>query len=388
MNALTSNGAHGKPLRLDLPSLNSPAGETWTLRLDPEILTLARPSMRVVLKLHRDEVARYLRFTHHLLWGRIVAFVLIQGAKKYSFRCTREQQRVLLGWLPEITSSYLTRQAQLACIGVALFGVLHFLISRSLFWVCGAWLILAALLGLILPTRKTFLVNGVLLIMAGLWDLSTGSPMDFRPWSVPPEDRIIPVLAGSLVLMWGIQQISMLGPNHLLRVVRAARDERLSFLPQESGTVRWIGRLNIVATLLFGAYVFAMLLSISLNAGKYAGAGRPPSLEPLVRDCIIFGVLTLLTSFSAIRFLIRKFPAYAEAKVSGQLLVSVAVLSLWGFVSNVNHAQPSTLLNGAVTADPLVFTRPYVWGSLILCVLGFNRWFTHAADRELEEQRD
>jgi hypothetical protein len=79
---------------------------------------------------------------------------------------------------------------------------------------------------------------------------------------------------------------------------------------------------------------------------------------------------------------------YAEAKVSGQLLVSVAVLSLWGFISNVDLAQPGTFLNGAVTADPLVFTRPYVWGSLILCVLGFNRWFTHAADRELEEQRD
>ena len=135
MNALTSNGAHRTLLRLDLLSLNSPAGETWTLRLESEILTLTRSGNRVVLKLHRAEVARYLRFTHDPLRGRVVTFVLIQGAKKYSFRCTREQQRVLLGWLPEITSSYLTRQAQLACIGVALFGVLHFLISRSLFWV-------------------------------------------------------------------------------------------------------------------------------------------------------------------------------------------------------------------------------------------------------------
>jgi len=388
MSASTGDGAHRTLLRLDLPSLNSPSGEKWTLRLESDILTLIRPGNRAVLKLHRDEVARYLRFTRDLLRGRIVTFVLIQGAKKYSFRCTREEQKVLLRWLPEITPSYLTRQAQLACIGVALFGMLHFLISRGLFWICGTWLIFAALLGFMLPTRKTFLVNGVVLIMAGLWDLSTGSPVDFRPWSVPPEDRVIPVLIGSLVLMWGIQQISMLGPNQLLRVVRAARDERVSFLPQESGTVRRIGRLNIVATLIFAVYVGAMLLGISQNAGKYAGAGRPPSIEPLVRDCIIFGVLTLLTIFSAIRFLIRKPPAYGEAKVSGQLLVSVAVLSLWSFISNVNLAQPSTLLNGAVTANPLVFTRSYVWGSLILCVLGFNRWFTHAVDRELEEQRD
>lgn len=388
MNASTKDGMNELPERLHLPSLNAPAGETWTVNLESEILTLARPDGRVILKLHRDEVARYMRFTHDLLRGRIVTFVLIEGAKRYSFRCTREQQAALLGWLPEISSSHLTRQVKFACIGVALFGVLHLLIPQSLFWICGVCLILAGLLGLSFPKRWTFLANGVLLIMAGLWDLSSGSPVDFRPWSVPPEERAVPVIVGSLVLMWGIQQLAMLSPNQLLRVARAARDEREAFLPEESRTVRRIGHLNIAAALLCAVYVLTLLLTIPFRTRAHAGMAGISALEPVIRDCIIFGVLTLLTNFSAIRFLARKSPAYGEAKVSGQLLVSVAVLSVWGFISNVDLAHPTTLFSGAVSADPLVFTRAHVWGSLILCVLGFNRWFTHAVDRELEEQRD
>ncbi len=388
MNASMRSGTKEAPIHIDLISLNPPAGETWSLNLESEILTLSRPDDRVVLKLHRDEAARYLQFTYDVFRGRILNFLLIHGAKKYSFRCTHEQQSILLHWLPETASSYLTRQVRLACLGVALFGVLHLLIPQTFFWICGVCLLASGLAGLTFPKRAAFLINGVLMILAGLWDLSVGSLVDFRPWNVSPEDRVVPVIVGSLVLLWGIQQISMMGPNQLLRAVRAVRDERAAFFPEHSPAVRFVGFCNIAGSVVFGIYALALVLAISLHARTSAAGPALPEIDPVVRDLTIFGVFALLTNLSAIRFLAGRMPAYAEAKVSGQFLVSVSVLSLWGAISNVNLAEPASLLSGVVTANPLVFTRPHVWGSLILCVLGFNRWFNHAVDRELEEQRD
>jgi hypothetical protein len=370
-------------IRIHLESLNSPSGEVWTLTLLEDILTLSRPDGRMALQLHRDEAARYLRFTRDVLRGRILVFDLVQGAKVYSFRCSREQQAALLGWLPGATSAQRTRQIRLSCVGVALFGILHLLLPHGFLWPCGICLIASALIGLAFPRQFMFLLNGCLLFASGLWDLSAGSPLDLRPWAVSPDQRVAPVLVGCLVLLWGIQQLSMLSPNQWLRAVRAARDEKAAFLPEHSEAVRFVAFSNAIVSAFFGAYSLTLLIGVAMNG---VGGSGSITASPM-RELIVFVVLAQLTALSAVWLLARKTPAYGEAKVSGQFLVSVCVLVIWGFLSNGLHTGSSLFLKGFVTSAPSVFTKPYVWGSLILCVLVFNHCFGKAVDRELEEQR-
>jgi hypothetical protein len=68
----------------------------WTVRLEAELLTLLDGEDKPVLKLHREEAARYLRFSYDIVRARIVTLVVIEGLKGYSFHCTKVELSKLL----------------------------------------------------------------------------------------------------------------------------------------------------------------------------------------------------------------------------------------------------------------------------------------------------
>jgi len=366
------------PRILELRPIATAGGEPWTVRLEPEILTLLDPKGQSVLKVHQEEAARYMRFGRHIVRGRTVAFAVVQGRKRYSFRCTKHDVDQFLSWLPRQTPARLAQEMRHSGIGVTLFGVLHLLLAPTLFVGWGIGLVAAGLATIALERPAMYLLNGLLMIAVGFWDLI--------PWA-RAEEGFASVIVGSALVIFGARQISMLGANERLRAARTIRDQHAALLPGESRIVQRIGLLNLWAAVVFGVYTVAVLASSPIRATGIPAAGGFGRLGPVLADLVVFGVLTLLTGASAALFLARKHPAYAEVKVSAQMLITVLVFSFWGTVFSFGFGGRRFFCGGIFSSGLTLLVRPYVWGSLLVCVLAFNRWFTRAVDRELEEQR-
>jgi hypothetical protein len=370
------------PVYLALSPLHDRDGTPWNLRLEPTTLTLLAPGDKSVLTLHRDEAARYMRFDFDLFRNRTITFVIVEGLKSHTFRCTKEILAKLLAWLPNKSPERIAREVRRSGLAVGLFGVLHLVLFQYLPWWWGVCLLGGGFAGLVRPQRALYAVNGALMAAAGLWNLVPRTPAGMDPRSVPPEARLIPIAVGSLLVLWGIQQIAMLGPNQQLRASRTVRDEQTRFLPDTSRLVQFLGRIVLGAAGIFG--LFALLgWFLDGTGGAQAGAGA----EPRWVDAAAFGTLCLLGLGMAAVLLRSKRPVYMEAKLCAQALIAIGLLCLWGIVYQVAWQARPGLPSSLLATNFGVYAQPYPWVVIVGCVVLFNRWFNRAMDRELEEQR-
>jgi len=104
-------------------------------------------------------------------------------------------------------------------------------------------------------------------------------------------------------------------------------------------------------------------------------------------DLAVFTGLSLVSFVASGLLYLRSRPAYFEAKVSAQMLLAIIILALWGFAASYMAERPLTAFGNTFSMDRAAYA-PVAWVLLILWVSVFNRWYGHAVDRELEEQRD
>jgi hypothetical protein len=370
---------------VQLASLDTSEGGLWSFQLQREFLTLQRPDGTSVLQLHRDEAPRYLRFRHSLVRGGIVSLTVVEGLKDYSFRCDRAQRSKLLSWLPQKKEKERRAEVRVAAAAVALFGATHVLLYQYLYWPWGILLLAAGVLGLARPERAQYLINGFALSFAGSWGLIPQSTVGVDPRSIPPEARLIPFVVCSVLLLWGIQQFSMLGPNHHLRVARAVRDRRLAFLPRTSPLARRLSVWSMCGAAVFGIYALGLILTVLLGTSAPDSVGR---LLAVGTDLAVYGGGASVIGVLAWWLRRSRQAPYLEAKMAGQLMIALALLTVYGVSMTLATSSPLTLWGRVLTLRPDLFTQPYVWALVILTVLLFNRWFSRLMDRELEEQRE
>ena len=398
MGAISKTGVGERAAREDTPTrtnrlrlnpLNSSdRSELWDVVLEPEVLTLSKPDGAPVLQLHREEAARYVRFAYDVFQERTLSFVIIDGLKSYSFRCRRSHVADLLSWLPQKPPEEVAKEVHMSALAVCLFGALHVILVESVFTAVGALLLTAGVIGIARPLKSQYTLNGVLMLVAGLWDLFSRVIMGADPRALPTMQQAVPLAVGGILILWGIQQLSMLEPNRQLRAAREVRDRSAAFLPGESHLVRRIGRWHFIGASLFALHALIVLVADHLLSPGQAVSGRFGPLSGLPIDTIAFGCLALVAAASGFGCRLRKRPAYAEAKVATQLLIATAMLLAWGVVLNLRFSAPVAIFGGIFPGDLTVFTHVGVWASMIPAVLLFNRWFTAAVDQELEEQRE
>ena len=312
MQATTISGPRSAraPIYLGLRPLGRQAEEGWCVRYDGELLTLLRPGNEAVLRVHREEAARYVRFARHIRVGWVLTVAVVPGMKLHAFACNYNDVQMLLSWLPNKSPKEARREIRFAGGAVILFGLIHLLLPGQLSWVWGAALAGVGFIGLASPSRNCYLLNGVALIAAGLWSLVPWQIPGLDPRVLPVEERLIPVVVGSLLILWGIQQASMLGPENVLRAARAIRDRDADLPKVRSPLVSRIAAANALAGIACGAYAATVALTRS-------GTGLARlAMDPLLADMATYAVLALLALLSAAMFLVRRGPAYFEAKVS------------------------------------------------------------------------
>ncbi|MDX9973365.1 MAG: hypothetical protein RBU21_10295 [FCB group bacterium] len=385
--AESSAGAlHKAPFYLELHPLGGSKNAKWWICLEDDILTLKNNSDASVLQLHRSEAARYVRVQFDVVRGRILTFSAGEGLKKYAFRIGKAPLLTLLTWFPHKSPAERVKEIRISSASVCLFGVVHLLLAPYLDWEWGALLLLAGGWGLLLPARECHAANGMALVAAGLWSLFPWSTPGLDPRVIPWDERLIPLISGSLLITWGIQQFAMLSPNQALRAARAIRDRKAACTPGDSRIVRRTGIVALVASALLGVYAL-----VATSAWVLRAAPVPPNqLDPLVTDAVAAGGISIVSACAAFMLLFRRTAVYREAKATGLLVLVAGVLAMWAAIFAATEFATAGYMSfeGVIGKQLGRFAQPYVWGSLVPFAVLYSRWFTRAVDRELEEFRD
>lgn len=373
---------HAAPFFLQFRPRGGYHNEIWTVRLDGDLLTLMKPGDKCIMQLHREEAARYLKFSYDLLGGRTITFHVIEGMKSYSFPCTKVQMLKLVAWMPHKEHSEIAKEVRFSGLAVVLFGALHLILWGNVWFGWGIALVALGVSGICAPKRGLYGSNGALLLAAGLGDLLASTAGRVSPGTAFFDPALIPMAVGLTLVLWGIHQLSMLGPNQLLRAARAIRDRRARVAPVESKVVRQVALWNLVGG---AGFAGCALLVWAYQRGSTDG----PLLASAewTPDLAIFTGLAAISFLSSAALFLRSRPAYFEAKVSAQMLLAIIILALWGFAASFMAELPLTAFGNTFSLDRAAYA-PVAWVLLILWVSVFNRWYSHAVDRELEEQRD
>jgi len=379
------------PLVLRLQPMDKAEKEPWVTTLEPELLTLYKPDDTPVLYLHQEEAARYVKIDFDLFRGSIVTFVIVEGLKSFSFRCDREQIRALLDWLPQKDAVEEAKEIRRSALVVALFGTLHMLLlSFNIFWGWGVVMLVVGALGFAIPkrSRRVHLANGLVMIAIGLWDLfqlfvqMLSGAVEVQ--QIPQEDLIVPIVIGSVLILWGIQQLSMLSPKQQLRTSRALHDAQSDFVAKSSPMLHKVGFVNVIVAISFAMYALAVLIVLLIRSETN---GVPIVFASTLPDLLVFGAVSVLAFAMGVTFLVSKRPAYVEAKVAMQALIAVGIFTFWGVLFRAITEGPMACFGGIFSGDLTHFIKPYVWMSMVLLVVVFNRWFAGVIDRDLEVQR-
>ena len=382
MSALAEQAADldGAPLEVVLRPLHGGPGEMWTVQLAEDLLSLLGPDGRLVMMLPREEAARHLRFSRDLVHGRVVSFVVVEGLKAYRFKGGSRALRTLLDWLPQRSQADVEREIRYYGMGLVALGA-GLLVLRPFFhWGWGLALVGMGLFGIGWQQRVFFHVHGMFLAAVGLAFL-------FAPGAVlgggaAASAGLVHTALGSLLLVWSVQQFSLLGLNHQLRGARAHRQEPVAAGASRSRLVVRVAVCALLFSMAFGVYA----VGIGVKAMQSTAADWMS--QPLFHDLLIFAMLALLTFGAGGVLLLRRRPSYLEAKITAQLLVIVAVLYFWGLTSGLGLGDSFSISRGILSAGLLRLEKPYVWAPLIVLVVLVDRWFVRAVERELARQEE
>lgn len=366
------NVVQEEPVLLALRPLRGTSTASWEVRLDEDALSLTSPEGRVVIMLPRGEAARHLRFGYDLFRGRYLSFVLAEGLRAHSFSCALAVLQTLLGWLPQKPEERQAREVRLNSAALVIVATAGLLLPETFGRWAAVLLVLAGTVGMLQGTRFYYGVNGLALLVAALW-LLFGNALGGA--SVAVESHAATTGAGAALLLWAIQQFSLLGPRHRLSSARSHLAES-SF---EGGRlVSPLVRL-VAKTALFAAAPLAVhAVALGTEAITRPSAGNAMSI-------VLYGAPMLTLLGAAIVLWTRRRPAYVEAKLSAQFILVVAVLygAGWGVCLATGE---SGFPSGALSVALDLVTRLYVWIPIVIGVMLLNSWFARRVDHELQHE--
>jgi hypothetical protein len=382
------SGPAAKPqentLRLNLKALRGD-GE-WVVSFDEAVVSLCDPEGRQVLMVPRETIAQYVQFRHDLLRGWTISFAVLGGMRPHEFRCSDDDLAAVLTCMPRKPSSEVVKEVRLHAIALALFGVLYFMLPDPFVWWWGVALLGLGVTGLAYPNRRIYLPNGLLMFVVGVAQLFTGQSAAPGPAGRIDTLGILSSIAGIVFVCWGVQQFFMLGPNAQIRVARVRQDRIALAVPgRPSLLIRRMAHAILAGAALFWAYSLALFALIWIGAPLASTPTSVTGIDLAMLDVVACPFLGALALVAGIVLLTRGRSAYAEAKVISQFLVVVLLVALWGAVFSFDPANLAGLFGGLLANGLLAFVKPYVWTSLLIAVLVFNRLFSRAVDRELSE---
>jgi hypothetical protein len=390
LTAEARNGTGEPPLETHKLKLRPFKGnETWTVTLDPSIVRVQNADSHEVLMVPREDIAQYMHFERDLIRGRTVTFAAAYGMKPYKFRCTREEFATLLSCMPQKSPEEIRKSVRLSGLAIALAGIVYLVLPNPFYWWWG--LVLAGLGAgaLAHPSRKWYLFNAVGMFAVGLSGLFVQRVVVVNPAHIVGTLDILVQVAGIVFVCWGVQQLAMLSANAQIRAARVMHDPEAAAMPaRKSPLVRRVAVGALVAAVLLWGYALALVYLALSGTTMVTPTRSLAGISLGMIDIVACTVLGTVCLGSGIVLLMRKRPAYAEARIVTTVLMALALVFWWGAVFSFDPSQPMLLFGTLLSNGVQVFGRPYVWGSLLVGVVVVNWLFVRAVDKELAQGLD
>ncbi len=363
--------------------------DEWTVTLEPSIVRVQDAESHEVLMVPREDIAQYMHFERDLIRGRTVTFAAAYGMKSYTFRCTRDEFGALLACMPQKSPEELKREARLNGLAVALAGVLYLILPSPFYWWWGLVLIGLGAGSLAYPTRKWYALDAAGMFVIGLSGLFVQRAVVVNPAHVVGTLDILSQVAAIVFVCWGVQQLAMLSPNAQIRAARVQQDPEAAAVPaRKSPLVRAVAICALGAAVLQWGYALTLVYLAWSGTAMVTPTRSLAGISLGMMDIVACTTLGTVCLASGIVLLMRKHPAYSEARVVSTMLMALALVFWWGAVFSFEPSQPMLLFGTLLSNGVQVFGRPYVWGSLLVAVAVLNWLFVRAVDKELAQGLD
>ena len=375
-----------------LRPIHAKTDEAFTVSLEDELLSLISPDGRMVMMLPREEAVRHLRFNFDIFRGRTVSFVVVEGAKAYTFKCPLLELEQLLSWLPQKPQLEREREVRRYGVVLILLGTVLLLFQEFFFW---PWAILINFAGLscvVLPHRFMYGVNAAIMFFISMVLFFSPRPLGIDPGDNIETIRLLSTGLGSLLILWSVEQMSMMGPIHRLRMAREHYAAGAINIADDtpSPAVRWVAGGMLVLGIFF--LIHLGWLAFLWYQGGLESYPLPADEDALKQDIygyawLLYATASLTTLVGALALRIWEYRVYLEAKVAAQFSIVLFVFYAAGITKMLLQSNlpvsPYALSEGLYA-----FANIYVWVPLVVLVVLFNRWYTRAVERELESQTD
>lgn len=261
-----------EPSRASMPLTPLAGGPPATLHLDNDILSLRSDDDNLLLMLPREDAALHVRFEWRLPHGRTLTFVIVEGLRSYTYRANAAVVRALLDWLPLRPREALAGELRWLGVGAVALGTAMLLFPHAQSWpYAGVLVILAGCVSTLRSARNQYALNAALFLLLGLGLLFA------PPFLLPEAAAYWPTGFGAALLLWGIQQASLLNPQHLLDRSQALRKAPRRILREGSRVHIVMATITLGCALPFAALAWqhrdSLTMVLSFSAMMFASLG-------------------------------------------------------------------------------------------------------------------
>lgn len=166
--------------------------EEWTVTLTDDSVRFSLHKENEGFIISKDEANAHIEFAKTNLFGQGNTINVKQGGQLYVFTLDNIGKDGLCAWLPKKTTTQMKDELRKWGIGLIILGAVHLIISGFLDPVWGVLIAGIGVLNLLIPKRGMFIVNGMVILLAGVMNMTAGGG-----WKV----------FAMLQIIWGIQEI-------------------------------------------------------------------------------------------------------------------------------------------------------------------------------------
>ncbi len=166
--------------------------EEWTVTITHDSVQFSLPGSDNHISISKAEAKDLIAFPREYTLISSGTVHVKQDGKVYEFVLDRASRNSLRAWLPKKTDVEMKNELRKWGIGLIVLGGIHLVLTGFLNPIWGILIACVGVLNLLLPGRGMFIVNGVVILLAGVMNMSAGGG-----WK----------MFGILQIVWGVQEI-------------------------------------------------------------------------------------------------------------------------------------------------------------------------------------
>jgi hypothetical protein len=166
--------------------------EEWTVTITHDSVQFSAPGNDNHISVSKGEVKDRITFPREYTLIPSGNVHVKQDGKTHEFVLDRAGRNSLCAWLPKKTDVEMKNELRKWGIGLIVLGVAHLVLTGFLDPIWGVLIALVGGLNLLIPRREMFIVNGVVILLAGVMNMSAGGG-----WK----------MFGILQIVWGVKEI-------------------------------------------------------------------------------------------------------------------------------------------------------------------------------------